>query len=160
MTHGETSHCQSSGALLDDLLASRFLPRRWACRIWTGAELPSRLAHCARHLAPDAEWRAYGDEDRIFFAVARAPVGAPQSPAAIEVYFLDDNAAVYSAGVWEHDSQHGWWLDSVLELSYDSDYGWWLPALINSPASSAKPARRPALVALQRVPALPNSAHT
>jgi hypothetical protein len=119
------------GACLDDLLASRFLPRRWAKRIWSASDLPSRLEHCARNLAPDTEWRAYGDDDRIFFAIARLHVAKPGAPAstAIDVYFLDNDAAVYCAGVWEYDRAHGWWLDDVLDLSYDCEHGWWFDAL-------------------------------
>jgi hypothetical protein len=149
----------STGVLLDELLVSRFLPRRWAYRVWTAAQLPSRLLHCVRNLGSNAVWRAYGDQEQLFFAVARAPIGEPhsRSSAAIEVYFLDGNAAVYSAGVWEHDSKHGWWLDSVPELSYDCEHGWWLDALIDRPAStdSVAPAHPAAVVALRRVPALP-----
>jgi hypothetical protein len=127
-----TLRVASSGALLDDLLASRFLSRQWPYRVRTAGELPARLQHCAINLAPSAEWRAYADEDRVLFAVARAHSGespSPSSETAVDVYFLDGNAAVYSAGVWAHDGKHGWWLDSVLDLCYDCDRGWWLDAL-------------------------------
>jgi hypothetical protein len=82
---------------------------------------------------PDAEWRAYGDADQVFFAIARSHSHGPQPQGAlsIDVYFLDENAAVYSAGVWEHDRKHGWWLDSVLDLSYDCEHGWWLDVLMD-----------------------------
>lgn len=33
---------------------------------------------------------------------------------AIDVYFLDMNAVVYAAGVWDYSSAHGWWLDAVM----------------------------------------------
>jgi hypothetical protein len=124
------------GACLDDLLASRFLPRRSAARIWSASELPSRLEQCARNLAADTEWRAYGDEERIFFAIARphAAAAAAQARMAIDVYFLDDNAAVYCAGLWEYDDSHGWWLDAVLDLSYDCDNGWWFDELTDGHA--------------------------
>jgi hypothetical protein len=119
------------GAWLDDLLASRFLPRRPAARIRSASKLPARLANCARNLAADLEWRAYGDGDRTFFAIARLHQAEPASPSgvAIDAYFLDDNASVYCAGVWEYDQQHGWWLDALPDLSYDCDHGWWLDAL-------------------------------
>jgi hypothetical protein len=123
----------SPGACLDDLLASRFLPRRWATRLWSASELPYRLERCARSLVPNCEWRAYGDQDRILFAIARAHSAGPQagSAAAIDVYFLDENASVYAAGVWVNEPKHGWWLDSLLDLSYDCEYGWWLDVLID-----------------------------
>ncbi len=71
MTHDTvTARTPSPGACLDDLLASRFLPKQWTARIWTESALPGRLQHCARNLPPDSEWRAYGDEDRIFFAAS------------------------------------------------------------------------------------------
>jgi len=119
------------GACLDDLLGSRFLPPRWAARIWSVGELPSRLEHCARNLRPEFEWRAYGDADRIFFAIARVHAAKPnaQPTVAIDVYFLDEKAAVYCAGVWEYDRAQGWWLDDVLDLSYDCEHGWWFEDL-------------------------------
>jgi hypothetical protein len=53
---------------------------------------------------------------------------------AIDVYFLDETAAVYCAGVWAYDGAHGWWLDAVLDLSFDCERGWWIDALIAKPA--------------------------
>jgi len=139
---------RSPGASLDDLLASRFLPKQWVGRIWGASELPERLEGCVRDLVPDAEWRAYGDEGRIFFAIARrhAAVTRASSAAAIDVYFLDSNAAVYSAAVWEYDCKHGWWLDSILDVSYDCDHGWWSDVLIDrqtptDPRATAPPSR-------------------
>jgi hypothetical protein len=130
----------SPGACLDDLLVSRFLPKRWTARIWSVGELPGRLQPCARNLLPGLEWRAYGDEDQLFFAIARwHAAGMPdQSGTAIDAYFLDANAVVYAAGVWEHSRSHGWWLDDVLELSYDCDRGWWLDAVL-APQSAINP---------------------
>jgi hypothetical protein len=120
----------SPGACLDDLLATRFLPRRWASRIWSARELSGPLENCAMHLAVGSEWRAYGEDGHIFFAVARAHGAAELSAdVAIDVYFLDDNASVYSAAVWEYDPDHGWWLDSVIDASYDCEHGWWVAGL-------------------------------
>jgi hypothetical protein len=103
----------STGDRLDDLLVSRFLPRYWGSRIWSSCELPDRLEHCARNLAPNAVWRAYGDDEQMFFAIACAHQrdSQPSSCLAIDVHFLDGNADVYSAGVWEHDAYQGWWLN-------------------------------------------------
>lgn len=120
------------GAALDDLLASRFLSKRWARRVGSPLDLPPCLERCARGLAVDLEWRAYLDDDRLLFAVARL-TRAPRrrDPAtALDVYFMDEKASIYSAGVWEYDVQHGWWLDAVLDLSYDCESGWWLDGLI------------------------------
>ena len=105
-----TSGTTSMGARLEDLLASRFLPRSWVSRIWSACELPDRLEHCARNLAPNSEWRAYGNDDHLFFAIARAHARDSQhdSSSAIDVYFLDGNAEVYCAAVWDYDCQHGW----------------------------------------------------
>jgi hypothetical protein len=123
---------QCAGARLDDLLASRFLARREPGRIRSVAGLPPRLEDCVRNLADDSEWRAYGGIHRTFLAIARTHVAESRLPpsVAIDVYFLDENAAVYSAGVWDYDCQHGWWLDSVIDASYDCDHGWWLGALM------------------------------
>jgi hypothetical protein len=154
MTHDTvTARTPSPGACLDDLLASRFLPKQWTARIWTESALPGRLQHCARNLPPDSEWRAYGDEDRIFFAVARAharerPLGAAP---AVDVYFLDANAAVYSAAVWQYDSRHGWWLDALLDLSYDCEHGWALGVLFESCADAADRVARPQAMELRQL---------
>jgi hypothetical protein len=110
MSAAATSGAISTGARLDDLLASRFLPRSWVSRIWSARELPDRLEHCARNLAPNSEWRAYGDDDHVFFAIARAHARESQhdTTSAIEVYFLDGNAVVFAAAVWDYDRQQGW----------------------------------------------------
>jgi hypothetical protein len=133
----------SPGACLDDLLDSRFLRKRSAARIRSANELPHRLQQCVQNLAPDAEWRAYGDGERTFFAIARARAiepAAPEASVAIDAYFLDDNASVYCAGVWEYDVRHGWWLDATLQLSYDCDHGWWFEALEHPSAAQGGPA--------------------
>jgi hypothetical protein len=131
-----TEESLSPGACLDDLLASRFLRSKPAERISSASKLPKRLRQCVQNLAPDAEWRAYGDADRTFFAIARAAApAAPEASVAIDAYFLDDNASVYCAGVWEYDARHGWWLDATLSLSYDCDHGWWFDALTKPSAA-------------------------
>jgi hypothetical protein len=140
------SYLPSTGARLDNLIASRFLSGRWASRVWSTSDLPGGLSRCVVNLTPGSEWRAYADGERIFFAVAREHTNASQvaSATAIDVYFLDDTAAVYSAGVWEYDCKHGWWLDAVLDLSYDCDHGWWVDALLDrgSPKHPAAPTPR------------------
>jgi hypothetical protein len=145
----------SIGSHLDDLLASRFLPRRWAHRLWRASELPDRLQSCVRHLAPEFEWRAYSDEDLILFAIGRRHAPADQgSTASLDVFFLDDEARVYSAGVWEHDHEHGWWLDRLLELSYDCEHGWWLAGLVDPhvlPAAAVAETARTASLQLRGV---------
>jgi hypothetical protein len=144
----------SPGACLDDLLATRFLPRRWASRIWSARELPVPLENCVMHLAKDSEWRAYGEGGHIFFAVARAHSAAHGSSAygaaaqsgdvAIDVYFLDDHAAVYSAGVWQYDPHQGWWLDAVIDASYDCESGW-SAAGLREPSHAIEPPLEPLL---------------
>jgi hypothetical protein len=147
------------GEHLDDLLASRFLPKRWAARLQDAADLPARLERCVGMLRPDCEWRAYGTGDDIVFAVARERYGGLQSRAAasLEVYFLDREAAVYSAGVWEHDGTHGWWLDSIVERSYDEEHGWWLGAVIGQRALAVHAEARPRcpVALLRSVPEAP-----
>jgi hypothetical protein len=110
MSAAATSGVMSTGARLDDLLASRFLPRSWVGRIWSACELPDRLEHCARNLAPNSEWRAYGDDGHVFFAIACAHARESQydSTSAIDVYFLDGNAEIFAAAVWDFDRHHGW----------------------------------------------------
>ncbi len=122
------------GATLDELLASRFLPRRWTERIWSAYELPEKLQDCVRRLAPNLIWRAYRDEDRTFFAIARVhgEEAEDESTREVDLFLLDEQAAVFSAGVWAHDLEHGWWLDAVLPLSFDSEHGWWLDTLLDS----------------------------
>jgi hypothetical protein len=123
------STAASPGACLDDLLASRFLPKRWTERIWSARELPPRLRRCTSDLKPGTEWRAYGEEGRIFFA-ADAP------STAIDACFLDESGSVYAAGVWDHDHRTGWCLDAVMEPSYDSEHGWWLGELMGRGGAS------------------------
>jgi len=124
----------SLGACFEDLLSTRFLTRRWTGRIWSVDDLPTRLQRCVRNLKPDCEWRAYGDVGQIFFSIARLrdPESATASAPSLEVFFLDSNAAVYCAGVWERDPAHGWWLDSLVDLSYDCEHGWWLDTVIDT----------------------------
>ncbi len=129
-----TNDTQKLGARLDSLLASRFAHRPDQNRIRRASELPRRLEHCVGRLAFDCEWRAYRLTAGVFFAAGRSSaLGAgTTSRSAIEVYFLDDSAAVYSAAVWEHDARHGWWLDSIITPSYDCERGWWMEALSRS----------------------------
>jgi hypothetical protein len=127
-----------SGALLDSLLTSRFAAQCAGHRVTAAAELPVRLQHCVDGLPRACAWRAYRAAGRIFFAVARPAAGRQtQAGAALEAYFLDDDARAYSAAVWECDSKQGWWLDSVLPLSYDCEHGWWLPGLMAPVAARA-----------------------
>jgi hypothetical protein len=144
MMHFARLQASGPGACLDDLLASRFLPKRWIARIWSASDLPVRLQPCVRNLKPGAEWRAYGGEGQIFFAIAR--MHAAESPdgceKAIDAYFLDSNAVVYAAGVWEYNRTKGWWLDAVMELSYDCERGWWLDAVMG-PESAPYPGAAP-----------------
>lgn len=140
---------QSLGSKLDELLASRFLPRRWADRIWSAGSLPESLQHVVRNLAPRAEWRAYQYEDRIFFAVGREHRDAsdPAGMASLDLFLMDSNAAIYSAGVWAHDRESGWWLDSVLDATFDSERGWWFDGITN-PLAYAGGVVAPQLLAL------------
>ena len=99
---------------LDDLLARRWLPARRAVRIRFASELPDELRRCVRSLRAAAIWRAYTDNGEVFCAVART-----REPMQIEVYFLDREARVCSAGGWEGDPATGWRLNLVPDLSTD-----------------------------------------
>jgi hypothetical protein len=136
------------GACLDDLLVSRFLPKRWTGRILSASDLPDRLQRCARTLRSGSEWRAYGDADQIFFAIARMhEPDASEAPAtAIDAYFLDESAAVYAAGVWNFDHRAGWCLEAVMKPSFDGEHGWWLGALLRPRAPVAEAPVHRALV--------------
>jgi hypothetical protein len=120
------------GACLDDLLVSRFLPKRGMGRIGSVSDLPGRLQRCARTLRVGSEWRAYGDGDQIFFAIARMhePDASEVPATAIDAYVLDENAAVYAAGVWNFDHRAGWCLEAVMKPSFDCEHGWWLGAVL------------------------------
>jgi hypothetical protein len=95
---------------LDDLLAARVLPSFWVTRILSACELPSHFERCARDLAPDLAWRAYGDADHPLFVIARAhPFEmSPAGAQALNVYLLDGRAVVYCAGVWACNDWRGW----------------------------------------------------
>jgi len=135
MSAAMIDHHLTPGACLDDLLISRFLPKRWMGRIWSAGDLPPRLRHCTLALKAGSEWRAYGGEDQIFFAIARmhAADRNDAARAAIDAYFLDEKAVAYAAGVWSYDRQSGWWLDGCVTPSYDCDHGWWLGAVLDAP---------------------------
>jgi hypothetical protein len=92
---------RSTGASLDELLAARTLS---AC------ELPSHFERCARDLAPDLAWRAYGDADRPLIVIARAHASAmnPAASPALDIYMLDGRALVHYAGVWACHNWRGW----------------------------------------------------
>lgn len=100
----------STGARLDDLLAAQVLPKSWAARILSACELPSHFERCARDLAPDLAWRAYGDADSPLVVIARAqPSGAdPARTQALDIYILDGRAVVCYAGVWACQNWRGW----------------------------------------------------
>lgn len=121
---------------LDDLLATRFTLQSRHHRITCAADLPVPLERIVQRLARRCEWRAFGVAGEVFTTVARARREARTACAAgaLEVYLLDTLGMVYSACLWEHDSKRGWWrgwwLDSVLDLSYDCDHGWWLADLM------------------------------
>jgi hypothetical protein len=101
-------------------------------RIGSASDLPDRLQRCARTLRFGSEWRAYGDKDQIFFAIARMhePDAGEVPATAIDAYFLDESAAVYAAGVWNFDRRTGWCLDAVMKPSFDCEHGWWLGAVL------------------------------
>jgi len=104
------SLAQDIGARLDDLLAARVLPRSWAARILSACELPSHFERCARDLAPDLAWRAYGGADRPLVVIARAHESAVDSARsqALDIYILDGRAVVHWAGVWACHNWRGW----------------------------------------------------
>jgi hypothetical protein len=120
---------------LDEILLSRFATQPLQDRVMRCEELPCELQRCVTGLEPSCVWRAYTSVDGIFCAIARAPLNGPDRD--LEVYFIDAQGWVYSAGIWTHDHQHGWWLNSIVTPSYDSEYGWWLGALM-SPTTQAK----------------------
>jgi hypothetical protein len=101
---------RTTGASLDELLAARVLPRSWAARILSACELPSHFERCARDLAPDLAWRAYGDKDRPLVVIARAhaPGKEPARSQALDVYMLDGRAVVHYAGAWRCHGWRGW----------------------------------------------------
>lgn len=115
---------------LDELLLSRFATQPLQERIMLCEELPPGLRRCITGLESSCVWRAYLGIDGIFCAIARAPLGGPDRD--LEVYFIDSEGWVYSAAVWTHDHQHGWWLNSIVTPSYDCEHGWWLGALMSS----------------------------
>lgn len=64
-------YAERVGALLDDVLAGRWLPATWQTRIYSPCELPVRVERCVRVLGPRGAWRAYTDSAQIFCAIAR-----------------------------------------------------------------------------------------
>ena len=93
------------GAYLEALLASRVLPSGWVTRIWRRGDLPYRLQHYVRDLAPQAEWRAYTDDVRLFFAIAGMHAGTQQSgiAAPVKIRFLVCDTSARQVESWECD---------------------------------------------------------
>lgn len=134
------------GMRLDHLLASRFALRPDQTIIRRAAELPASLQRRVSTLTSECEWRAYRVANSVFCAIGRSASAGRADPdsAAIEVYLLDSRAAVYSATVWQYDDRHGWWQDSMVDISYDCERGWWSDALTRPPmtmpgSSSGRP---------------------
>jgi hypothetical protein len=148
----------SLGSRLDSLLNSRFALQARQRRITGAADLPVPLSRTIRQLMPQCEWRAFGAADsELFVAIARPRPrdrGAMAS-SGLEVYQMDAGASVYAAAVWEHDPKRGWWLDSVLDLSYDCDHGWWLADLIDIRATLPSGATRHCGALLERAQPAP-----
>jgi hypothetical protein len=93
------------GAYLDALLASHVLPSGWVTRIWRRGDLPYQLQHYVRDLAPRAEWRAYTDDDRLFFAIARMNATCRHSEfaAPLKIRFLVCDTSARQVETWECD---------------------------------------------------------
>ncbi len=84
--------------------------------ITSTADLPVRVERCIKSLAGGTAWRAYMDSNQLFCAIARfgcltGRVGA----IGLEVYFLDRDARIQSAGLWEYGHNEGWRLHSMPE---------------------------------------------
>ena len=111
-------HAERVGAQLDDLLAGRWLPATWQTRIYSPRELPVRVERCVRILGPHTAWRAYTDSAQIFCAIARVRslVSCKATTAALEVRFLDSDAAIYAGAVWAYDPDPGWRVHSILHF--------------------------------------------
>lgn len=94
---------RSIGAYLDDLLASRLLPLSWVTRIWRRGDLPFPLQRYVRQLAPHAEWRAYTDDLRLYFAIASMRVRTRHSclEAPLKIRFLVCDASMRHVEEWE-----------------------------------------------------------
>lgn len=143
---------KSLGARLDDLLSTRFALQTLQEPVVRTVDLTLALQQCLAHLDPTCVWRAYRAASAVFCAIARRPVGERGEGGELEVYFVDANAWVYSAALWAHEPQHGWYQNSVLDASYDDEHGWWLGALLRSPTvpHTAPAARAQDFLPLQR----------
>jgi hypothetical protein len=95
----------AGGGYLDALLASHVLPSGWVARIWRRGDLPYQLQHYVRDLAPQAEWRAYTDDVRLFFAIAGMHAGTQQSgnAAPVKIRFLVCDTSARQVETWECD---------------------------------------------------------
>ncbi|MDB6106417.1 MAG: hypothetical protein JWO52_6416 [Gammaproteobacteria bacterium] len=106
----------SLGAQLEHLLASRWPSATRAVPITSPGELPVRVERCVRGLAGGTAWRAYANSAQLFFAIARfGCLPARIRAVGLEVYFLDRDARIQSAGLWEYDRNEGWRLHSMPE---------------------------------------------
>jgi hypothetical protein len=111
-----SANASSLGAQLEDLLASCWPSATRGAPITSPGELPVRVEHCVRSLAGGTAWRAYADSARFFCAIARfGCLPARNRAVGLEVYFLDRDARILSAGLWEYDRNERWRLHSMPE---------------------------------------------
>lgn len=103
--------------LLDSFVQQqRYLPSS-ASPILSVQDLPTRLKAHAQETAPFASWRAWTDEGRLRFVVARL---TEQSRArtgllCLEVSFFDADGVIVAAGEWALKENGDWVLIRVPE---------------------------------------------
>jgi hypothetical protein len=123
------------GAQLDDLLAGRWLPATWETRILCPRELPLRVEHYVRILAPGTTWRAFTDSAQVFCAVgrARSVTSSETTTAFLDVRFLNSDAQIYAGGVWAYDLNPGWRLHSILDPAGTAERAPWRREILRAP---------------------------
>jgi hypothetical protein len=108
----------SIGRHLDNLLKLRWIPAGLATCIHCSSALPVQLRLCVDALPATTEWRAFTDGAEVYCAIARTgtPISADDWAIALDVYFLDGDAKIWAAGVWEYDWDHSWRLIRILDV--------------------------------------------
>lgn len=106
------------GNLLEKLMVSQCLPRRWTRRVCDEQDLPLRLQHVLRSAGVPVAWRAFTEGGQWWFAIARERGDPAPGPAVeFDACFFCQSGKLWAAGRWVHCPNEGFRLREL----YDPD---------------------------------------
>ena len=96
------------GNLLEKLMVSQCLPRRWTRRVFDVRELPLRLQQVLRSAAVPVAWRAFTEGGQWWFAIARERGVEVQGPVVeFDACFFCQSGKLWAAARWRHSIDEG-----------------------------------------------------